>query len=790
MEKGIRRRVDALLAAMTRREKASLCAGGGYWRTAAVARLSIRPVVMADGSCGVRREPAKGRLIETRAEPATCFPTPAALACGFDPQLTREIGAAIGREAAALGVDLLLGPGVNIKRSPLCGRNFEYFSEDPAVSGELGAAFLQGVQSAGTGGCVKHYCCNNQENGRLVADSVVDRRALHEIYLEPFRRAIEKGRPRALMSSYNKVNGEYSGESEYLMKTVLRGRFGFEGVAVSDWGAVNDRVKGLRAGLDLEMPGGPGGAEKEILAALESGELAEQELDCCVRRVLALAVQSENSRCTQPAVDFAAHSRLARRAAAECAVLMKNEGALLPLPSGRRFAVIGRFAERARFQGTGSARVQPVERREALEAFSASGARYCYAQGYYPDGSTDEALLEEAARAARETGTAVIFCGLPDLYEIEGCDRAHMRLPDGMLALVDRVRATGVRVAVVLMLGAPVELPFADRVDAILCMYTAGQCAGAAAADLVLGDAQPSGKLAETWPLSADDLPCRRYLTDSRRCEYREGIYVGYRYYGAAGVPVRYPFGHGLHYTEFETTEAALDAATLSEGLLRVSWRVRNRGARPGAQTVFVFTGKRGTGEKSLRAFAKARLAPGEEAAQVAALSLRDFAYFNVKTGGWEVENGDYVVYVGPSLDELAALPVAVRAPHSLAPPPYFSAQEAAALPDEGFYRVLGRRPAPETGPRPYTMNSTLRELRGSAAGRVFAGICAGGVARGAKGAEESTALMLRRAAEEMPLRALCALSRGLLPRSAALWILRLANGKQKRGVRHVAQKK
>ncbi len=469
MAKRTRRQLETLLAQMTREEKAFLCAGDGYWNTDAVARLGIEPMTMTDGPHGVRKEAAEnGAMMET-GEPATCFPTAAALACGFDTALVEEIGEALGREATAHGVQMLLGPGVNIKRSPLCGRNFEYFSEDPVAAGELGAAMIRGIQKTGVGACVKHFCCNNQEDSRFVADSVVDRRALHEIYLEPFRRAIETGRPRAVMSSYNKVNGEYSGENEYLMKTVLRGAFGFDGLVVSDWGAVNDRVKGIRAGLDLEMPGKTSATARDILAAIERGDLGEAELDRCALRVLALADESVNGEKDGTPADLAAHSALARRAAAACAVLLQNEGELLPLPPKTRFSVIGCFAEAARNQGTGSSRITPAETGEALGALNEAGANYIYAPGFRPDGSTDETLLSGAERAARETGTAVVFCGLPSIYESEGYDRSGLELPPGMLELIGRVRRTGARVAVVLMLGAPVSLPFADSVDAILC---------------------------------------------------------------------------------------------------------------------------------------------------------------------------------------------------------------------------------------------------------------------------------------------------------------------------------
>ena len=791
MAKRTRNELKALLAAMTREEKASLCAGDGYWNTDALPKLGVEPMTMTDGPHGVRKERGGGSIMMETGEPATCFPTAASLACGFDTALAEEIGTALGREATAHGVQMLLGPGVNIKRSPLCGRNFEYFSEDPVAAGELGAAMIRGIQRTGVGACVKHFCCNNQEDGRFVADSVVDRRALHEIYLEPFRRAVEKGSPRALMSSYNKVNGEYAGENEYLMKTVLRGSFGFDGLVVSDWGAVNDRVKGIRAGLDLEMPGKTSGNTREILSAVERGDLAEADLDRCALRVLALADESVGCEKDATPADLAAHNELARRAAAACAVLMKNDGGLLPLAPKARFAVVGGFAETARSQGTGSSRIQPAETHEALAALDAAGANYLYAQGCRPDGSTDETLLLGAERAAREMGTAVVFCGLPGICESEGYDRAHMDLPDGMRKLIARVRRTGARVAVVLMLGAPVALPFADGVDSILCLYTAGQCAGAAAVDLLLGAAQPSGKLAETWPLSLDDVPCRRYLGSARRCEYREGMFVGYRYYEAAGVPVRYKFGHGLHYTSFETCGAALDRDSLTDGgTLRVSWRVRNTGARPGAETVFVFAGRHGEAYRQLRAFAKVRLGPGEEAALSAALTARDFAYFNTATGGWEIENGDYDVWVGPSLDALTALPLSVLVENPVAAPAYYDATEAASLPDETFYRILGRRPAPETPGKPYTLNSTLRELRGTGVGRLLGRAYESGVVKGAKGADASTVAMLRRSAEDMPLRALCDLSKGMLPRGVAEAILRIANGNWRRGKRYVAQKK
>ncbi len=779
--------IKSIIKKMSLEEKALMCAGTGSWHTDAIPRLGVDSVMMTDGPHGVRRELNEDSLL-SKSAPATCFPSAATLACGYDRELMEQVGAALGAEAREQGVSMLLGPGVNIKRSPLCGRNFEYFSEDPFVAGELAAPLIDGIQSTGAGACIKHYCCNNQEKKRFICDSRVDERALHEIYLEAFRIAIKKSKPFAVMSSYNHTNGEYSGESEKLIKKTLRGEFGFDGMVVSDWGAVSDRVAGIRAGLDLEMPGKTAERSKEIIAAIKNGSLKESALDECVGHILGFVRRC----CAAPAAprcDYNDNSALARTASEKCAVLLKNDGGLLPLEDKKPFAVIGNFAKNARYQGAGSSIINPTSMRSALEELDSLGVDYDFAGGYNMDGSTDDALISEACDAARLSGRAVIFAGLPDAYESEGFDRDNMDMPAGMLRLIDAVCSCCEKVAVVLMLGAPVVLPFAQRAKSILCMYLGGQNAGAAAARLIIGKANPSGSLAESWPKKLSDVPCYAYYDKNRRiCEYREGIYVGYRYYEGAGVPVEFKFAHGLSYTTFSFENASLSKKRITDGeTIKLRATLKNTGARAGAKTVFVFVSEKDSAVKQLKGFAKLSLEPGEEKRVSIELPFEAFCYYDPKTGR-RAATGAQTVYAGLSLDELSfCADVSVEPQRPKKPAAYFGAKQAAALPDDIFYALTDKCPEPDK--KPYTLNSTLSDISGTLAGKIMRSVVNKTMNADGEDLNEANRAMNERAMDDMPLRALCALSGGAFPRNFADAVVALANGKLLRGIGYVLKK-
>src|SRR5829696_1596876 len=679
--------VASLLGELTLEEKASLCLGSDFWHTAPIPRLGIPAVAVSDGPHGLRKQPDESDHVGiSDSLPATCFPTASALGSSFDPELARRVGEALGVEALAQGVAVVLGPGINIKRSPLCGRNFEYFSEDPLVSGVLGAAFVEGLQSQGVGASLKHYAANNQETDRLRVSAEVDERTLREIYLAGFERVVTKARPWTVMCAYNKVNGVYASENRWLLTELLRDEWGFEGLVVSDWGAVHDRVAALAAGLDLEMPPNLGVSDAEIVAAVRSGELDEAVLDRAVARVLRLVDRTQSDAVdlgeAQPGFDAEGHHALARAAAAECAVLLKNDGGLLPLqPSaGDTVAVIGEFARSPRYQGAGSSQVNPTRVDTALDELRAAVpdsvlVEFCPGFGI---GSTtaDDELAAEAIALARRASVVVAFLGLPDADESEGFDRTSMDLPANQTALVGRLAAANPNLVVVLANGSAVRLSdWEHHAPAILECWLSGQASGGAAADLLIGAANPSGRLAETLPLRLEDNPS--YLNfpgEHGHVRYGEGVFVGYRGYDALRLPVSYPFGHGLSYTSFEYADltTTLTGDTEDDTLaVAVTCTVTNAGQRAGREVVQLYVTDPESSvarpPRELKGFAKtATLAPGEGQTVTFRLQSRDLSYWSVRQHRWVLEGGTFRLSVGASSRDLR-LSTAIGA---TAPPP------------------------------------------------------------------------------------------------------------------------
>ena len=665
--------IDALMQELTLEEKARLCSGDSAWATAAIERLGIPAVTVADGPHGVRKARSEGDdLSLTATEPATCFPTAVGLAASWNRELIREVGRALGREARAAGVHVLLGPGLNIKRHPLCGRNFEYFSEDPYLAGEIAAAHVQGMADEGVGGCLKHFAANNQETRRMTIDAVVDERSLREIYLAGFEIAVRQAQPAAIMSAYNRLNGTFCSEHPWLLDQVLRREWGFGGIVMTDWGACNDRVAGVEAGQDLEMPGNGGINDAAIVAAVREGRLDESALDRVVRRMLAFARDRRGAfaaagadtatRADMPAGGAApaepgapaveTQHAMARAAAREACVLLKNEDDALPLPREASIAVLGAFAEHPRFQGAGSSQINPTRVDSLLGELRhlAPDATVTYEPGYDSRGDApDEALLDAAVRAAAAADAAVVVAGLPDAFESEGFDRSHMRMPESHVELIRRVAAAQPRTVVVLSNGSPVEMPWVDDVPAVLESYLGGQAWGGAVADLLLGAATPSGKLAETFPLRVEDTPAYTdFPGDKSQVRYGETIFVGYRGFDARRMPVRFPFGHGLSYTSFSyrDIEVSADGNT-------VSCTVTNAGARAGAEVVQLYVHDPESSvvrpEQELKGFEKVHLRPGESRSVSFRLDDRSFAYWSVEHARWVVEGGPFELRVGSS---------------------------------------------------------------------------------------------------------------------------------------------
>ena len=648
--------VEELVHSLTLEEKAGLCSGQGPWHTKAVERLGIPAMMVSDGPHGLRAQ-RPGADGPNDSVEAVCYPAGCAAAASFDPALTQRLGAAVAREAQAAGVGVVLGPAINIKRSPLCGRNFEYYSEDPFLAGELAAGFIRGAQGEGVGACPKHFAGNNQETRRLSVDDRIDERTLHEIYLPPFETAVRDAQPWCVMSSYNRVNGVYASENPLLLDEILRGQWGFDGFVMSDWGAVSDRVRALAAGLDLEMPGSGGVNDAKIAAAVRSGALDEAVLDKAVARILNIVLRAADLARPAPADREAGHA-LAVRLAKESAVLLQNLGAL-PLREGQKVVYIGALAAQPRYQGGGSSHVNTRGAVGALQAAQRRHRNVRYVEGFPAAlDQRDETEFLRAVAAAGQADAAVIFAGLPESFESEGADRRHMRLPECQNNLIARVAAVQKNTVVVLHTGAPVECPWAGDVSAVLCMYLAGEGVGEAADALLWGDANPAGHLPETWPLRLEDTPC--YLDfpgDGMTADYREGVYVGYRWYDARRMPVRWPFGHGLSYTGFVYRDAALDRAVLADdGRVTVRVQVKNSGAVRGAEVVQLYvsdcTGAPTPGGRvpqALRGFQKVELAPGQACEVTFTLTPRDLAHYDAALHGWYAAPGRYELRIGRS---------------------------------------------------------------------------------------------------------------------------------------------
>lgn len=649
-----------LISQMTLKEKASLCSGKDFWHLKSIERLGLPEIMVCDGPHGLRKQNAENKKVGIgNSYPATCFPTAVTTACSWDRDLIYKMGQALAEECLQHGVSVLLGPGVNMKRSPLCGRNFEYFSEDPELAGEMGAAFIAGVQSKGIGTSLKHFAGNSQEMKRMTSNSIIDERALREIYLRAFEKAVKKSQPWTVMNAYNLLNGTYCSENDWLQNKVLRDEWGFKGAVVSDWGAVNDRVAGLNAGNDLEMPSSGGVNDAKIVEAVKCGVIDETTLDERVDKLIDIILKGAANKKPGYKFDVKAHNILSRQIAEQSMVLLKNDGNILPLKrvEGEYVAVIGAFADNPRYQGAGSSIINPTMIDSGRRAFNNSPISVKFADGYDRSGKrkNEDAYITEACNLAKNASKAVVFIGLTDDYESEGFDRSTMKLPDGHNRLVEAVSRVNDNVIVVLEGGSPVEMPWADDVKAILNAYLGGQSVAPAIVDVLTGKANPCGKLAETYPICLKDTPTSfRYPDSKEDVQYRESIFIGYRYYDKVERNVRFPFGFGLSYTSFEYSDIKLKKKNLTKGEgTKVTFTIKNTGDVAGSEIAQVYVAKPESkifrAPKELKGFVKIHLEPGEEKKVSVELDDRAFAFWNTATEDWCVESGEYKILVGSS---------------------------------------------------------------------------------------------------------------------------------------------
>lgn len=787
-----------LVKQMTLEEKASLLAGADFWHLKSIERLGLPAIMVADGPHGLRKQrDAIDSVGATGSEKATCFPPACASACSFDRALLMDIGRAIGEECRYEEVAVNLGPGMNIKRSPLCGRNFEYFSEDPCLAGELAASYIEGLQGQEVGASLKHFAINNQETRRMTVDAVVDERAMREIYLAGFERAIKQAKPWTVMCSYNRLYGTHASESKLLLTDILRGEWGYEGLVVSDWGAVNDRVKGVAAGLDLEMPGTSRENDRILAAAVRNGELSETALEACALRVVELILKAQRQK---PLADpREAHHDLARRAARESAVLLKNDGHLLPGNVSQSAAVIGAFAKEPRYQGSGSSKINPYRLDNACDELTALGLSYEYAPGYEPRGSTpSDTLIDEACHIAAGKDIVYLFAGLPDAYESEGFDRVSLAMPASHTALIERVVAVNPNLVVILSCGSVVEMDWADKVPAILLGYLGGQAGAGAIADLLLGHCSPSGKLAESWPFKLVDTPAYAYFPGgSASVQHRESIYVGYRYYDTAKQLVRYPFGYGLSYTSFAYENLTIEG-------MQVSLDVVNTGGREGAEIVQLYIAPPRSAifkaAQELKGFEKVTLRAGERQRVHFTLAERDFAFYDTTAKAWRVEPGDYEIRLSASSRDIrltGTIPAKANRAFDTPVPDYhdsalcyYELSNGIDVPDEAFAALYGAPlpPLDRLPGTPHTPNSTFADIQDRPFGRFLARIgrrIAVKMIDSGEDAAENADILLG----NMPLRALLMLNGQRVTHGMVEGIAMMINGQFFRGLGRMMKK-
>ena len=794
--------VSALLPLLTLEEKVALVAGYHFMSTNPIPRLGIPSIKTSDGPHGLRAQPEGGDNGVTKSLPATCFPTASCSANSFRPSLLYKMGQAMAEEAQYYGVSVILGPGVNIKRNPRCGRNFEYFSEDPFLAGVLGEAEVNGIQSQGIGTSLKHFAANNAENFRFMGNSVVDERALRELYLRQFEHIVKKAKPETVMAAYNKLNGVHCSEHEWLLHDVLRKDWGYQGLVMSDWGTTHDRIRGIRSGLDLEMPGDNAICRKWLVDAVNGGSLSLSELDQAVTNVLTL-VEKHAEKEPRKGVDWENHNTLSREIAEEGAVLLKNDGSL-PLSKEKSLLIIGDLFEKARYQGAGSSLINPRYLRSPKEAFDGNGVDYRYVRGYRENDSLlDETLINEAVEASNNSDQVLLFAGLTDAFECEGADRSDICLPPNQLALIEALVKRGKKPIVVLFGGGVVELPFYEDIPALLNMFLAGQNAGEATYRLLYGEVCPSGRLAETWPLSYQDVPFGEEFAKVAQDVYKESIYVGYRYYLTANKEVRFPFGYGLSYTSFAYGKPTL---TRNGDTLEIQVEVSNTGNSAGAEVVQVYVSSPYRNvhkpKRELKGFAKVDLKPGESINASIVLNIEDLTYWDSDLHRFVLEGGTYEIEIGRnSRDIEATLKVDLDGErHEKIPQKEYETLDFSGLTDEIYERLWATKIPSLPPKKPIILESRLSDLKATFMGRIFYRALQGVPKKEEKKAKKMPegkekenkikgAQMLRLILDSNSIISLSMSSSGALPYNLALMFVDMANGHLIRGIKDALTK-
>lgn len=801
MEKDLQK----LLKQLTLEEKAGLCSGLDFWHLKGVERLDIPSIMVTDGPHGLRKQAGESDHIGIQdSVKTTCFPTASATASSWDESLLHEMGVALAEECLQEQVSVLLGPGANIKRSPLCGRNFEYISEDPYQSGKMGAAIVNGIQSKGIGTSLKHFVANNQEYRRMAIDAVVDERAFRELYLASFEGIVKASQPWTLMCSYNRINGTYASDNKYVLTDILKEEWGHTGLVMTDWGACNDRVEGIKAGMELEMPASGGLNDAKIVEAVKNDVLTVEDLDRVVIRLLDLISKSEDHLVDDYQCDMEAHHALARKVAGQSAVLLKNEHHILPLKE-ERIAVLGEFARTPRYQGAGSSLINPTKIESALDELDRRGIPYDFHPGYATtDDVVDESIIKAAVEIAQKAEVVLVYAGLTDDYESEGFDRSKLSMPHNHDALIEAVASACNHVVVVLQNGAPVEMPWIDKVSGILECYLGGQAGGPASIDLIYGDVNPSGKLAETIPVSLKhDVASQWFGMGPSTLEYRESIYVGYRYYDTAGVKVQFPFGYGLSYTTFEYSNLSVSANDIQDtDSLGVTFTVKNTGDVAGAEVAQVYVSDVASTiyrpKKELKGFKKVFLEPGEEKTVALTLDKRAFAYYNVNIKDWHVETGEFVIMVGANAAEIKlteTIKVTSSNPDVEIPdyresaPIYYKPEQLIKdIPKHEFEAVLGREVPVNLVPKKgeFTINSTLEDVSKTFVGKQLYNMVYKNFMKMLGDADPKQINMMKSVVNDMPVRSMVLMGGGMFNFKMADGLLMMMNGKFFRGLSQV----
>lgn len=789
-------RHSEIIKKMTLEQKANLCSGYDYWHMEGIEALGLPQIMLCDGPHGLRKKDPENKNVGLgNSYPATCFPTAATSACSWDPELLNKMGKAIADECKEQQVSVILGPGVNMKRSPLCGRNFEYFSEDPLLAGEMGVAFVKGAQDNGVGTSLKHFAVNSQETRRMVINEVVDERTLREIYLPAFEKTVKEAQPWTVMNAYNKLNGEFCSQNSWLQQKVLRDEWGFEGLIVTDWGASVDRVNGIKCGTDVEMPSSGKYNAKKIIGAVKSGKLDEKDLDKCMDNIIELILKSKKKLVDGFKYDRKANEDLAQKIATESVVLLKNEENILPLNQETKVAVIGEMAKVPRFQGAGSSLIMTTKLCNAYDALVDLGVNATYAQGYSKSSDVpDDSLIVEAISTTKNADTVLIFVGLTEDYESEGFDREHMELPYSQVKLIEKVANLHKNVVVVLAGGATFEMPWLSSVKGVVHGQLGGQMTGVAIADVLLGKVNPSGHLAETYPNKFEDTPtAENYPSTKKNSLHKEGVYIGYRYYETAKKDVLFPFGFGLSYTQFQYSDLKISASSIKDtDTVTVSFKVKNVGAVDGAEVAQLYVADKESTifrpAKELKGFKKVFLKAGEEKEISIELGKRAFAYYNVNIHDWHVESGEFAIEVGSNVRDIALTGTinvestvdAVVPDYKVTAPAYYTA-DVQKIPVAQFQAVLGKEvPSDETIPgEKLTILNTVGDAShtkwGKRVNKLICKITAIAIKKGA-GGEDANSAMMQTMATQVPIRNFISMSMGVFSEKMAEGFLLILN--------------